>query len=212
MIANFSVIFPKVHLVRPFLKYLFLNIAFWWQAFLSLEFIKGTGRLTICLCLSGAWLSMTYFTNVWLNQYVSSKSSNISPTWFGVISISYLKDVSSKFLKVRYWIRLRPNFGKCIFVLKATILWKSLIPVLRFRVSATFLFFDVIMKSRIELFSDLKQVGSSIKFDRSWTSLQNSLQQLKASWLQKLSHTFCIWHIVSFVQIGHFWIRFRYKT
>ena len=51
------------------------------------------------------------------------------------------------------------------FVLNATKLWTSLISVLRSIVSTTFQLLDVIMKSRRELCSDLKQVVSLFKFE-----------------------------------------------
>ena len=73
MSVHFSVIFLR-KFNSEILKHQFLSNTFWWQAFLSSESMTGPGRLTICLCVTGAWLSMTYSADI-VGRNMSRSSS-----------------------------------------------------------------------------------------------------------------------------------------
>ena len=69
-----------------------------WQVFRNLAFMKGTGWLTGFRVLRGEWLSLTNVINLLVNQYLSSKSSKISPAWYGAEDMSFLYSFISKCL------------------------------------------------------------------------------------------------------------------
>ena len=82
----------------PFLKYRFWSIAFLWQTFLNWLFIKSTGFFTGFFFFIGACSSITDDISFWVNQHLSSISSNSSPTWYGISAMSVLYAISSKCL------------------------------------------------------------------------------------------------------------------